>query len=143
RKARTAYTAAQETVARSLAEPSTRQIDREQSQGILGALRRIVSVIHVLRADAQEERRHEPLPALATLAGELDQALELVEAAVPVEHPAYPQPTLTLALPDLRDSYISLMKDTELGHSDPLLARELDELVDAVNSLIALARSSS
>jgi uncharacterized membrane protein YccC len=135
RRARTAYTTAQDTVARSLAEPSTRQIDREQSQGILGALRRIVSVIHVLRADAQEERRREPLPALATLAGELDQALGLVEAAVPVEHPASPQP---LALPDLRDGYMRLMKDTEIGHSDPLLARELDELVDAVNSLGAL-----
>lgn len=143
RRARTAYTAAQETVARSLAEPSTRQIDREQSQGILGALRRIVSVIHVLRADAQEERRHEPLPALTTLAGELDQALELVEAAVPVEQPASPQPSLALALPDLRDSYMRLMKDTELGHSDPLLVRELDELVDAVNSLGALVAGTS
>lgn len=143
RRARTAYTTAQETVARSLAEPSTRQIDREQSQGILGALRRIVSVIHVLRADTQEERRREPLPGLATLAGELDQALELVEAAMRVAHPASPQPPLTLALPALRDSYMRLMTDTEVGHSDPLLARELDELVDAVNSLGALVAGTS
>jgi uncharacterized membrane protein YccC len=143
RKARTAYTTAQETVARSLTEPSTRQIDREQSQSVIGALRRIVSVIHVLRADAQEERPRESLPALATLAGELDQALGLVEVALPSEQPVPHQPQRSPPSPDLRDGYMRLLADSEIAHSNPLLARELDELVDAVNSLGALVSGTA
>jgi uncharacterized membrane protein YccC len=143
RSARTAYTTAQETVARSLAEPSTRQIDREQSQGIIGALRRIVGVVHVLRADAQEARPRKPLPALAMLAGRLDQELGLIEAALPVAHRVEPRTALTAAFPDLRDTYMRLIRQTEFEHSDALLARELDELVDAVNSLGALVTEAS
>jgi len=140
RRARIAYTTAQETVARSLAEPTARQIDREQSQGILGALRRLVSVVHVLRAEAQEDRERTPLPQLAPLAREIDQALEAIAAELPAESPHLDLP---IALPELRESYTRLVHSAELEHRDSLLMQELDEIVDTVNSLGALVADES
>lgn len=83
------------------------------------------------------------MPALTTLAAELDQTLGWIEAALPDEPLDYPQPASTPALPDLRASYMRLLRKTELKRNDALLARELDELVDAVNSLRVLATSAS
>jgi uncharacterized membrane protein YccC len=136
RRARIAYSTAQETVARSLAEPAAHQIDPEQSQGILGALRRIVSATHVLRTEAGREAQ----PALSPLATDLDRALALIAAELPAERSATspPPPALT----HLRERYEAFER-AEQPQRDGLLSRELDELVDAVNSLAALADSSS
>ncbi len=138
RRARIAYMSARETVARSLAEPSTRQIDPGQSQGIIGALRRIVSVIHVLRTDSHEDRGHSPLPALSPLADELDQTLALITAELPSGQASNPANNVAATMPNLRDCYMRLRRDGGLADDDALLARELDELVDAVNTLAAL-----
>jgi hypothetical protein len=137
RGAQMAFTSAQETVARSLAEPSNRQIDPEQSQGILGALRRLVSAVHVLRTETQDDREHAPVPDLAPLAEGLDQTLELIAEALPASH-AFTATDIPLALPQLRTRYTELAHTLEPSSRDGLLLRELDEIVDAVNSLAVM-----
>jgi uncharacterized membrane protein YccC len=137
RGARMAFTSAQETVARSLAEPSNKQIDPEQSQGILGALRRLVSAVHVLRTETQDDREHAPVPDLAPLAEGLDQTLELIAEALPASL-AFTATDIPLALPQLRERYTELAHSLEPSSRDGLLLRELDEIVDAVNSLAVM-----
>jgi uncharacterized membrane protein YccC len=139
RRARIAYTTAQETVARSLAEPAARQIDQQQSRGMLAALRRLVGAIHVLRTDSQDEDESRPAPALAQLAGEIDRALELIGTALPIEASRPALGGEAVGLPDLRESYTALARSGELDDDDSLALLELDEMVDAVNSLAALA----
>jgi uncharacterized membrane protein YccC len=140
RRARLAYTTAGETVARSLTEPAARRIDAEQSQGILAAERRLVSVIHVLRTLVHDEGEHEPVPALAPFERDVDRALELVEGALRDGQRFAPtnSPDRPLAVPDLRDSYARVSSEGAFDGDRRLLLHELDELVDAVNSLAAL-----
>jgi uncharacterized membrane protein YccC len=136
RRARIAYMSAGETIVRALAEPGRRG-DAQSSESALGAARRIVSVAHVLRTDVQERRESEPLPELSVLAEELDRTLATIEArlrgdvlsgaAGESEEPV-----------ELRESYQRLVQTAELERANALVARELDELVDAVNSLAAL-----
>jgi uncharacterized membrane protein YccC len=139
RRARLAYTTAGETVARSLAEPAARRIDAEQSQGILAAERRLVSVIHVLRTLVPEDTR-DPVPALAPFECDVDHALELVEGALRDGRALVPKDSSdgARALPDLRGSYARMSAERDLDGEGALLLRELDEMVDAVNSLAAL-----
>ncbi|MGH2865598.1 MAG: FUSC family protein [Solirubrobacteraceae bacterium] len=133
RRARIAYMSAGETIARALAEPG-RHGDQQLSQSALGATRRIVSVVHVLRTEVQERRGGEPLPELDLLAQELDRTLATIEARLRGG-------VLTGAsgeLPELRESYRRLAQGAELERADLLLAQELNELVDAVDSLATL-----
>ncbi len=141
RGARVAYMSAGETIARALAEPGRRG-DAELSQSALGATRRIVSVVHVLRTDVSEQRGNEPLPALSALAEELDRTLTTIEARLRGDLLTGTART-SAELPDLRDSYRRLAQTAELTRTDVLLARELDELVDAVDSLAALVADGS
>ncbi len=136
RRARLARTTAESTVARSLSEPSTRRIDASQSQRALGAMRRLVQAAHVLRLDVQDERERRPQPGLRPLQAGIDEILEEVEASLrarPDEPPA-PQD-----LPDIRARYESF--ERECGNDDDALAllAQLDEMVDASNSLAAAA----
>jgi uncharacterized membrane protein YccC len=134
RRARLARTSAEATVARSLSEPATRRIDAEQSQGMLAAMRRLIRAAHVLRLDVQEDRARPPLPALEPLAAGLDTALGGVEAVLrgkPDE--ALPQE----ALPDLRAHYLAFARAAP-GEARREALDELDEVVDAANSLAAL-----
>jgi hypothetical protein len=93
--------------------------------------------VHVLRTDVSEQRESEPLPELSALAEELDGTLATIEARLRGDvltgaagEPEEPS--------ELRESYRRLVQTAELERTDVLLARELDELVDAVNSLAAL-----
>jgi uncharacterized membrane protein YccC len=133
RRARLARTNAESAVARSLTEPATRRIDAEQSQGALATLRRLVQAAHVLRLDVQEDRPRMPRPALEPLAQGVDVVLERVEAALPAsrdESPRAPPP------PDLRAGYLEFERTVEdADPADAGLLTELDEIVDAVNSL--------
>jgi uncharacterized membrane protein YccC len=152
RRARVARTNAQSTVARSLSEPQTRRIDADQSQGVLAALRRLVQAAHVLRLDAQEDRPRLPLPGLAPLAHDVDTALASIESSLrtrPEEPPPTPKPADggrradgvtsdgAAAIPDLRGDYLAFERTLPSGYAgDPEgLLGELDEIVDAVNSL--------
>jgi uncharacterized membrane protein YccC len=140
RQARVAFTTAQETVARSLDEPSSRRIDAAQSHGILAALRRLIGVTHVLRSEAASERANRPLPALAPLADELAEALAQIADALsagPSSERNARSTAAPLVLPRLRESYSELAR--RANGADELLLRELDEMVDTANSLGALA----
>jgi len=136
RRVRLTRTTTEANVARSLAEPATRRIDAEQSQGSLAAARRLVLAAHVLRLDAQEDRGRRPLPALEPLASDLDAVLGTVDAtlrAVPDGPPAGPP------LPDLRAGYAELERTAPKDPDGAAMLIELDEIVDAANGLAALA----
>jgi uncharacterized membrane protein YccC len=136
RRARFARTNAESTVARSLSEPQTRRIDADQSQGALAAVRRLVQAAHVLRLDVQEDTPRPPLPGLEPLARDLDSVLARIDASLrarPDDQSAPAGP----ALADLRAGYLAFeptVPPDYTGDAEGLLA-ELDEIVDAVNSL--------
>ena len=102
RPARLARTNAESTVARSLSEPTIRRIDARRSQGILGAMRRLIQASHVLRLAAQDDGDRGAIPELEPLRAGLDELLGRVELSLR----AHPDPTpADIALPDLRRSY--------------------------------------
>jgi uncharacterized membrane protein YccC len=136
RRARLARTTADATVARSLSEPATRRIDADQSQGMLAALRRLIQAAHVLRLEVQDDRPRPPLPGLEPLAASLDAVLANVEAtqrAGPDEEPP------GAPLPDIRERYLTFARSAPDGPRRDGLLDELDEIVDASNSLASLA----
>ena len=139
REARIARTAAEATVAQSLAEPATRRIDAEHSQGMLAAARRLVQAAHVLRLDAQEEPNRRPVPALAPLATGVDELLATVDTTVRAGANGVPLGTPAPAVPDLRASYDALERAAPHDAEGRALLLDLDELVDAANGLAALA----
>jgi uncharacterized membrane protein YccC len=134
RQARLARTSAEATVALSLSEPRMRRIDAEQSQGMLGALRRLIQAVHVLRLEAQDERERPPIPELAPFTRDLDHLLARVEAALESPDAAGQEP-----LPDLRGRYQELERALGRDPAAVALLAELDEIVDAANGLAALA----
>jgi hypothetical protein len=124
---------AEATVARSLSEPSARQIDQGRAQRALGALRRLARVSHLLSLDARDQQQLEPVPGLAPLASSLDVLLARVRAAVAAGGQLRED-----SLPNLRAGYEQLAGE----HPDPDLLAELDELVDAANSLATAVSDS-
>jgi uncharacterized membrane protein YccC len=135
RRARVTWTSAQATVARSLSEPARRRIDQGRSQAALGSLRRLSQSTHALRLDARDDPEHKPFPELAELAGDLDLALVRIGATAESDTGSGPPP-----IPDLRADYIKLERDSR-SHDEVdriALLSELDEIVDAVDSLARL-----
>jgi uncharacterized membrane protein YccC len=140
RRVRVSRTAAEATVARSLSEPAMRRIDADRSQGMLAAMRRLAQAAHVLRLDVQEEPgRRRSLPALTSLAGELDQSLGAVEARLRTRPGEAPPPVSAHALPDLRASHAALERAASEDPESEALLAELDEIVDAANGLGEMA----
>jgi uncharacterized membrane protein YccC len=138
RRARLARTTAESTVARSLSEPATRRIDAEQSQGLLAAMRRLIQAGHVLRLEVQDERPRQPLPGLEPLAADLDAVLTRVEGPLRAGLDE-PGPAPSAELPDLRGRYLAFARSAPHDvHAEGVLD-ELDEIVDAANSLSVLA----
>ncbi|HET6870301.1 MAG TPA: FUSC family protein [Solirubrobacteraceae bacterium] len=138
RRARLARTTAESTVARSLSEPATRRIDAEQSQGLLAAMRRLTQAGHVLRLEVQDERPRQPLPGLEPLAADLDALLTRVEGPLRAR-----TDEVALApeaeLPDLRGRYVAFARSAPDDVRSEGVLDELDEIVDAANSLKVLA----
>jgi uncharacterized membrane protein YccC len=132
RRLRLARTNAEAIVARSLSEPPTRRIDAAQSQGILAALGRFTQAAHVLRVDAQDEDQRGPLPLLSSLASEIDRQLRLVSRQLTDEALAESDP------PDLRARFGAFQRACPGDHG--VLLAEIDEIVDASNTLAALTR---
>jgi uncharacterized membrane protein YccC len=135
RRARLARTNAEAAVARSLSEPQMRRIDAEQTQGTLGALRRLIQAVHVLRLDAQEADHPGSHPALEPLVGEIDGLLKIVDATLKADPGDRRLPP---ALPDLRADYAAFERSCPRDRNGAALLLELDEIVDAANSLAAL-----
>ena len=136
RRARLDRTTAEATVARSLSEPTTRQIDASQSQRALAAMRRLVQTAHVLRLDVQDDREHRPRPALEPLRGDIDELLGEVESSMRARPQADPAPR---ELPDVRRRYESLERASGSDPDSHAILAQLDEMVDAANSLAAAA----
>jgi uncharacterized membrane protein YccC len=136
RRARLDRTTAEATVARSLSEPSTRQIDASQSQRALAAMRRLVQTAHVLRLDVQDDREHRPHPGLEPLRSDIDELLGDVEDSMRARPHQDPAPR---ELPDIRRRYESLERAGGHDRESHALLAQLDEMVDAANSLAAAA----
>ncbi len=136
RKARLARTTAESTVARSLSEPRTRRIDASQSQRALAAMRRLVQAAHVLRLDAQDDREHRALPGLLPLQDGIDEILGDVEESLRARPQQEPAPR---ELPDVRARFQTLQRASADDPDAMALLAELDEIVDAANSLAAAA----
>jgi hypothetical protein len=136
RRARLDRTTAESTVARSLSEPSTRRIDASQSQRALAAMRRLVQAAHVLRLDVQDDREHRPRPALEPLRADIDELLGEVETSMRARPHEGPAPH---ELPDIRRRYESLERSAGGDPESHALLVQLDEMVDAANSLAAAA----
>jgi uncharacterized membrane protein YccC len=136
RRVRLAGTTAEAAVARSLSEPTTRRIDATQSQGALGATRRLIQAAHVLRLDAQDERERRSWPGLAPIRSGIGDLLTTVETSLrsrPQEVPA-PGP-----LPDIRALYLEFEHGAADDPEAPALLAELDEMVDAANGLAVMS----
>jgi uncharacterized membrane protein YccC len=136
RRARLARTTAESTVARSLSEPSTRRIDASESQRALAAMRRLIQAAHVLRLDAQDERERRPLPGLAPLRAAIDELLSDVEASLRARPQEDPQPR---ELSDIRARYRAFRRASGQDEEALALGAQLDEIVDAADSLAAAA----
>ncbi len=136
RRARLARTTAESTVARSLSEPSTRRIDASQSQRALAALRRLVQAAHVLRLDVQDERERSAQPGVQPLQQGIDEILEEVEASLRARPQQEPTPR---ELPDIRGRFEAFQHESGEDADSQALLAELDEIVDAANSLAAAA----
>jgi uncharacterized membrane protein YccC len=138
RRARLARTNAEATVARSLSEPQTRRIDADQSQGVLVASRRLIQAGHVLRLDVQEDRQRTALPALGPLARDIDEQLLIVAGRLR----SAPQGTSAHSRsPDLRTDYAEFEPHCPRDLNGVALLAEIDEIVDAANSLTSLIES--
>ena len=133
RRARLARTNAEAAVARSLSEPQTRRIDAEESQGTLGATRRLTEAAHVLRLDVQDWGERSALPALAPLAADIDRLLQIVDTALRDGRRSLPS-----RLPDLRAGFAAFERTCPQDPESLALLTELDEIVDAANGLAAL-----
>ncbi len=137
RTSRLARTDAEAAVARSLAEPVSRRIDFHQSQAMLTGLRRLVEATQVLRLDAaHEESGRAPLPTLAPLAEGLDRALQSLETITRADDPGSAGAP---ARPQLRALYTSFENGPDAPRAGPIVLAELDEIVDAVNTLGSFA----
>ncbi|HEX4009496.1 MAG TPA: FUSC family protein [Solirubrobacteraceae bacterium] len=138
RRARKARTTAESTVARSLSEPSTRRIDADQSRGALGQMRRLIQAAHVLRLDVEDERDRRPLTDVAPLRAGMDRLLSMVESTLRARahEPAGPPPGRP---PDLRADFHAFARATADDREAVALRDELDEMVDAANSLAVVA----
>jgi uncharacterized membrane protein YccC len=126
--ARLARTNAEASVARWLAEPAGHgQLGPEVVSGILAAVRRFVQGTLALHSELPANGS--PLPALDTLADEVDEALGAVGAALRTgEGNGW--------LPRLRDRQLELAANLPSANgATQVLASETDLIVDAVDTL--------
>ena len=132
RAARLARTQAESAVALSLSEPHTRRIDADQTRGAFGALRRLVYAVHVVRLEAEEDRPHPPLPALKPLVEAVDELLVAVEDVLRGTEDR------AASLPDPRAAYETFERSAPHDAAGSALLLQLDEIVDAADSLAAV-----
>jgi len=141
RQTRLARSTADATVARSAAEPAARRIDLAESSGVLAGLRRTSIVVHALRTDIQAGRIPVPVPEATPLAAAFGTAMGeiVVLVAVPPGGRGHAHDVAGGApWPPLRRRHGELA-DALAGRAQcALLLSELDELVDAIDTLAGL-----
>ena len=129
RRARLAWTNAEATVERSLTEPAARRIDVERARAAMTGLRRLVQATHVIRLELVTRSDHGPLVKLRPLAAALDQTLAIISEML-AKGAAGPRD-----FPPLRALYRELVEGEANALADPVLLTELDEIVDAANTV--------
>jgi uncharacterized membrane protein YccC len=129
RQARLAWTNAEATIERSLTDPAARRIDLEQAQNVMTGFRRLIQAVHVIRLERQAHPRNQPLVALRPLATAVDQTLAVIAGTLATGTPAQAN------LPPLRAAYRELAAAAASAPLDPLLLTEIDEIVDAANTV--------
>jgi len=129
RRARLAWTNAEATVERSLTEPAARRIDVERARAAMTGLRRLVQATHVIRLELVTRWDHGPLVKLRPLAAALDQTLAIISEML-AKGAAGPRD-----FPPLRALYRELVEGEANALADPVLLTELDEIVDAANTV--------
>jgi uncharacterized membrane protein YccC len=130
-RARLAWTNAEATIERSLTEPPSRRIDVELTRRVMTGLRRLVQAAHVIRLELEEGAEERPLPALRPLAEAIDQTLAAIGETIATGVPA------TTNLPPLRTHYNELVAGQAGAELDRVLLTEVDEIVDAANTVAA------
>jgi len=132
RDTRLAYTDAQAAVARSLAEPPSKQVDADLGPGLLAALRRVTRAVHGLRTEPPGDA---PLPGGAELASAVDAALLRISDALGSGRDIG-------GLPPLRTLY-HRVEDACAGRPERAgVVIHLDELVNAVDTAAELLAGS-
>jgi uncharacterized membrane protein YccC len=132
RRARLAWTNAEATLERALTEPPARRIDVDQARRVMTGLRRIVQAAHVIRLEIGERTDNRPMPALRPLAAALDRALAIIAEMLATAAPPRAD------LPPLRALHRDLAARAADTVPDPVLLAELDEMVDAANTVAGL-----
>ncbi|HWF73097.1 MAG TPA: FUSC family protein [Solirubrobacteraceae bacterium] len=130
RRARLAWTSAEATVEQALSEPSARRIDVEQARRVMTGLRRLIQAAHVIRLELGARAGAPPVPEVRPLAGALDWTLAVITDTLASGVAA------RVALPPLRQLHRELVDGA--GAGDPVLVAELDEMVDAANTVADL-----
>ena len=92
-------------------------------------LRRLVQATHVLRLELPRHTDDRPVAALRPLATALDQTLAIISEML-AKGAAGPRD-----FPPLRALYRELVEGEANALADPVLLTELDEIVDAANTV--------
>jgi len=135
RRARLAWTNAEATVERALAEPPARRIDVDQARRVMTGLRRLIQAAHVIRLEFGTHADSPPLPGLRPLAAALDRTLALISETLATGVPTHAE------LPPLRRLHHDLAAGAAVAAGaapDPVLVAELDEIVDAADTVAGL-----
>jgi uncharacterized membrane protein YccC len=130
RAVRLAFGAAEAAIARSADEPRRHRFDADFGRRSLAAARRVAQSAHSLRSELERGLTIAPLPAFEDLASLLDRALAAIGVQLGGDVDLEPFP--------LRDHF--LIASTALAEhgASPVIALQLDEIVDAVNTIEAI-----
>jgi uncharacterized membrane protein YccC len=133
RATRLAWSVAEATVGRSLEEPRAHRIDARIGNSVLSTARRIVQATHSLRLDANRGLAEDVQPRLDALIGALGDTLEsIAKRLTDLEGPRF---ALQRTLRELYEPLPDLLAADE---SPSVVALQLDELVDAIDTLEAV-----
>jgi uncharacterized membrane protein YccC len=130
RAVRLAFAAAEAAIGRARDEPRRHRFDDDFGRGILAAARRVVQSAHSLRSEIERGLSIAPLPPFEGLASLLDRALTSIanQLGGGLSHEEF----------GLRDHYLVAASALANRGASPVIALQLDEIVDAVNTLGAI-----
>jgi uncharacterized membrane protein YccC len=132
RRARIAWSNAESVVAAAQAEPDLRDASATRLTALVfSGLRRLVLAVHTLRLETAELDERRRRPELEPLARDFDHALGAVSGTLRADRTGG-------RLPALRMHYREVAARSASAESDAAVFGQLDELVDATDSLAEL-----
>jgi uncharacterized membrane protein YccC len=135
RALRLAFGDAQAAIGRSTDEPRRHRLDADFGRGMLAAANRVAESAHSLRAEIERGLSIAPLPAFEELAASLDSALS--KLAKRLAGHLGPESFR------IRDQYLVAATELKRHGASPVIALQLDEIVDAVNTMEAIVVDDS